>query len=135
MSAYLPMEKFVEVCYKIPVLVSPKAFVDNTVQLRYGVVVEPMAVVHENVAVGTGGFISAGAVINHNFFAVDYCHVDNNAVVMNGTFLEAMKYVEPLEEVSRVPVKFTIDKNGMIQKEDILQQTPVGDEYNFDDVM
>ena len=126
--------KLVETGYKIPVLVSPKAFVSRTAQLGYRVVVEPMAVVHENVSIGIGSYISAGAVVNYNSFVADYCHVDNNAVVMSGAVLEAMQYVEPLEEVRRVPHIFTIDKNGQIKKEDISKRTPVGG-YNFDDVM
>ena len=75
--------KLVETGYKIPVLVSPKAFVSRTAQLGYRVVVEPMAVVHENVSIGIGSYISAGAVVNYNSFVADYCHVDNNAVVMS----------------------------------------------------
>ena len=128
-------EKLLEEGYKIPVLVSPKAFVGNTAQLRYGVVVEPMAVVHENVAVGIGTFISAGAVVNHNSFVADYCHIDNNAVVMRGALVPSMTYVEPLELVRKVPSELTIDKDGEIKEEDISKRTPVGDGYNFDDVM
>lgn len=90
-------EKLIEACYKIPIIVSPKAFVGNTAQLRYGVVVEPMAVVHENVAIGIGTYISAGAVVNHNSFVADYCHIDNNAVVMRGALVPSMTYVEPLK--------------------------------------
>lgn len=90
-------EKLIEMGYMIPVIVSPKAFVGNTAQLRYGVVVEPMAVIHENVAAGIATFISAGAVVNHNSFVADYCHIDNNAVVMRGALVPSMTYVEPLK--------------------------------------
>ena len=128
-------EKLTAACYRIPVIVSPRAFVAKSVQLRYGTVIEPMAVISENTVIGIGTFVSAGAVVNHNSFVADYCHVDNNAVVMSGAFLESMEYVEPLEKVRRVPLKFTISKNGQIKKEDISKRTPVGDGYNFDDVM
>ena len=128
-------EKLIEACYKIPIIVSPKAFVGNTAQLRYGVVIEPMAVVHENVAIGIGTYISAGAVINHNSFVADYCHIDNNAVVMRGALVPSMTYIEPLEVVRKVPSKFTINKDGQIIKEEISKRAPVGDGYNFDDVM
>ena len=89
-------EKLIKACYKIPVIISPKAFVGNTAQLGYGVVVEPMAVVHEHVVIGMGTIISAGAVINHNSFVADYCHVDNNAVIMRGALVPSMNYVKPL---------------------------------------
>ena len=128
-------EKLKSACYRIPVIVSPRAFVAKSVQLRYGTVIEPMAVISENTVIGIGTFVSACAVVNHNSFVADYCHIDNNAVVMSGAFLEAMKYVEPLEKVRRVPAKFTIDKNGMVKKEELSKRTPVGDGYNFDEVM
>ena len=128
-------EKLKNAIYQIPVIVSPKAFVAKSVQLRYGTVIEPMAVISENTVIGIGTFVSAGAVVNHNSFVADYCHVDNNAVVMSGTFLESMRYVEPLEKVMRVPSIFTIEKNGTIQKEDISKRMPVGDGCNFDNEM
>ena len=128
-------EKLIGAGYRIPVLVSPRAFVGNTAQLRYGVVVEPMAVVHENAAIGIGTFISSGAVVNHNSFVADYCHIDNNAVVMSGAVLGAMKHVNPLEVIKRGTCKLTLDQNGLLKEEDISKQTPVGDGYIFDDVM
>lgn len=93
-------EKLIEACYKIPILVSPKAFVGNTSQLSCGVVVEPMAVVHENVAIGVGTFVSSGAVVNHNSFVADYCHIDNNAVISSGVLLPPMTYVGPHEIIN-----------------------------------
>ncbi len=99
-------EKLVGAGYEIPVIISPRAFVGNTAQLRYGVIVEPMAVVHENVTIGIGTIVSAGAVVNHNSFVADYCHIDNNAVVMRGAKVESMKYVEPLALVKYDLAKF-----------------------------
>lgn len=94
-------ERLVEAGYRIPVIVSPKAFVGDTAQLRYGTVVEPMAVVHENACVGIGTFISAGAIVNHNSYVADYCHIDNNAVVMSGALVASMTYVGPLSVVKQ----------------------------------
>ena len=94
-------EKLIKACYKVPVIVSPKAFVGVTAQIRYGAVVEPMAAVHENVSIGIGTFISAGAVVNHNSSVEDYSHIDNNAVVMCGAVVPSFTYVEPLEMIRK----------------------------------
>lgn len=113
-------DRLVEAGFKIPVLVSPKAFVGRTAQLGYGVVVEPMAVVHENVSVGIGSFISSGAVVNHNSIVGSYCHIDNNAVVMSGAIVKELSNVRPC---------------SVVYPGDISKRTPVGDGYNFDDII
>lgn len=128
-------DRLVEAGFKIPVLVSSKAFVGRTAQLGYGVVVEPMAVVHENVLVGMGSFISAGAVVNHNSIVGSYCHIDNNAVVMRGAQMSSMGYLEPLQIARKEPVTHQQNEKGDFETKEISKRTPVGDGYDFDDVM
>ena len=73
-----------ESCFRIPVLVSPRAYVSSSAQLQRGCVVEPLAVILANVAVGVGTFVSAGSVISNNSFVSDYCCIGHNAVVASG---------------------------------------------------
>lgn len=82
------MEMLEETGYRIPVLVSPKAYVSPSAQLRKGCVVEPLAGVHANAVVGVGTLISMGAILNHNCFVMDFCHIDCGAVVMSGAVVE-----------------------------------------------
>lgn len=114
-------EKLTESTYRIPVLLSPLAYVSKSAQLRYGDVVEPMAVVHANVAVGIATYISAGAVVNHNSFVSDYCHINCNAVVMGGAVVASGTITKPCEVIEAL-------------KFGITPITPIGN-YNFDDVM
>lgn len=60
------------------------SYVSKSAQLRYGDIIEPMAVVHANAVVGIATYVSASAVLNHNSFTADYCHINCNAVVMSG---------------------------------------------------
>lgn len=125
-------EKLVEVGFKIPVIVSPRAFVSPSAQLRYGAVIEPLAGVQANAVVGIGSFVSMGAVVNHNAFVGDYCHIDCNATVESGAFVSVGELVACGEVVHHAPLTFSVDREGIHAKKQPI--TPVG-YYNFDDVM
>lgn len=103
--------------FRIPVIVSPKAYISPSAQLQKGVVIEPLSGVHANVVVGVGSYISMGAVVNHNSVVLEGCHIDNNAVVMSGALVVAKTYIAPCEVVRRQALKLTLDKEGHIVKE------------------
>ena len=132
--------QIIEKCYRIPVLVSPHAYISKSAQLRYGDIIEPFAVVHANAAIGIATFVSAGAVLNHNSFTSDYCHINCNSVVMSGAIIAPGTKTQPCEVIRTNPSKFTLEKivTGSLEtttvKKEKLPITPVGD-YNFDDVM
>lgn len=118
-------EKLIEVCYRVPILVSPLAYVSKSAQLRHGDIIEPYAVVHANAVVGISTYISAGTVVNHNSFVSDYCHINCNSVVMSGAIVPVNTITQPCEVIRT-------EKNDVPKEK--LPTTPVG-EYNFDDVM
>lgn len=86
---------------KVPVIISPRAFVSPSAQLQSGVVVEPMAGVHANSVVCTASLISLGAVVNHNSTVLEGCHIDNNAVVMSGAIVKTKTKIQPCSVVYR----------------------------------
>lgn len=132
--------QIVENCYRVPILVSPRAFISKSAQLRYGDIIEPFAVVHANAAVGIATYVSAGAVLNHNSFTSDYCYINCNAVVMSGAIVPPYTKTQPCEVIRANPDKFTLEKivtgeaETTFVKSEKLPITPVGN-YNFDDVM
>lgn len=81
------MEKLKEAGFRIPVLVSPKAYVSPSVQLRMGCIVESFAGINANVVVGEGTIISMGAMVDHNSVVMDFCHIDCGAVVESGALV------------------------------------------------
>jgi len=126
--------------YRIPILVSPQAYVSKSAQLRNGDIIEPFAVVHANAAVGIATFVSAGAVVNHNSFVSDYCHINCNAVVMSGAIVPTGTKTQLCEVIRANPSKFTLEKivAGGVETTTVTKEklsiTPIG-EYSFDDVM
>ena len=50
-------------------------------------------------------------------------------------FMMYMLYVKPLSIVKRGVAKLSVNANGSIVQEEISKRTPVGDGYNFDEVM
>jgi len=132
--------RITEECYRIPVLVSPRAFISKSTQLRHGDIIEPMAVVHANAVVGIATYVSAGAVVNHNSFVSDYCHVNCGSVIEAGAIVPPFTKTQACEVIRANPNKFTLEK-AVIRvdettpvKNEKLSITPVG-EYSFDDVM
>lgn len=87
------IRKLEESCYKIPVLLHPRAYVSPSAQLMKGTIVEPMAVVQTNTTVAIGCLLSAGAVVEQNCFIGDGCHIGCNASVPAGTILPAQTKV------------------------------------------
>ena len=91
------IQKLEEACYRIAILISPKAYVSKSAQLMKGSIVEPMAVVNANSTVCVGAFVCAGAVVNHNAFVGDGCQLDCGSAVGSGVILPAktkLKYNE-----------------------------------------
>lgn len=88
------IEKLEEACYRIAILVSPKAYVSPSAQILKGTIVEPMAAVHTDACVSVGCIVSAGAVINHNVFVGDGCHINCNATIDAGRIMLAKTKLE-----------------------------------------
>ena len=106
------IEKAEKMSYKIPCIISPRAYVSPSAHIGKGAVIEPLAGVHANAEVGAAAYISMGAAINHNAVVGDGCHVDNNAVVMSGAEIPAMVKVNPGVTVKRRYNVINIDNKG-----------------------
>ena len=70
--------------YKLPQIISDKAYVSPSAIIEDGVVIEPMCVIHTEAKIKKGSLISAGAVVNHNSVVKQGCHIDCNSVVGAG---------------------------------------------------
>lgn len=71
--------------YQIPSLISPKAYVSPSAEVKCGCVIEPMAVIHTACVLEEGCIISAGAVVNHKSTCGRGVHVDCNGTVAGYT--------------------------------------------------
>ena len=75
------LEKF---RFRIPVLVSPRAYISPSARLGSGTIVEPMAIVNANAVVSSGVIVCASAVINHNATVGEGCLLQCGSVVPAG---------------------------------------------------
>mgnify|MGYP005804002837 CR=1 FL=1 len=121
------LERAEKAAYKIPIIISPKAYVSPSAQMGKGTVIEPLAGVHANAEIGIAAYISMGAVVNHNAVVGDGCHVDNNAVVMSGAEVPSRIKVEPGAVVKRRYNVFNMDGKGGLAIDGAVRN-----EYNFD---
>lgn len=132
--------KLTEAHYRIPVLVSPRAYVSKRAQLSCGDIIEPFAVVSAEAAVGISVFISAGAILNYGSYVSDYCHIDSNAVVMSGVTVTPGTETQPCEVLKANISSSAADKVSAADTDTVTVGNefrpiaPVGI-YNFDDVM
>lgn len=83
------IQKLEQSCYKVAVLVHPKAYVAHTARLRKGVLIEPMAVIKSNASIGIGSIVSAGAMVGSNTFVEDGCFIGYNSAVSDNTLVPA----------------------------------------------
>lgn len=116
-----------ETSYTIATLLSPKAYVAPSAQIKMGSIIEPMAVIHSLSVISIGCIISAGAIVNHASVCGDGVHVDCNVVVKGNTV---------------VPTGTKIQSGAIYgnnkKNETTFPHTPTpidGKTYNFDDVM
>lgn len=89
------IDKLEKMNYKIPVIISPRAYVSPSAKIEKGSVIEPLAGAHANAKIGKATYISMGAVVNHNAVVGDGCHVDSNAVVMSGAEITSGTKINP----------------------------------------
>ena len=113
------IQKLEEACFRIAILVSPKAYVSPSAQLMKGTIVEPLAVVNANSSVCIGVYVCAGSIVNHNSLIGDGCQLDCGSVVGSNVILLAKTKLECNE---------VFDKN---RAEIALRRPP--ESYNFED--
>lgn len=112
------IQKLVEACYRVAVLVHPSAYIAPSAQLQKGCIVEPHAVVQTNAALAVGVLLSAGAIVGHDSFVGDGCHIDTGAVI---------------EPNSVVPLGMTIACGQRFGKKDCIRELrKCAEDYSFE---
>ena len=101
------IEKLEASGYRIPALVSPRAYVSPSAQIKKGSIIEPLAGIHANAIIGAGTIVSMGAIVNHNSMVMGYCHIDCGAIVMGGAIVKSGEKVEAHDVVRKQAVTVT----------------------------
>lgn len=110
------IQKLEEACFRIAILVSPRAYIAPSTQLMKGSIIEPMAVIHANAVVAVGVIVCAGAIVNHNAAVGDGCLLQCGSVVAAGTMMK---------------MKSTLGYNEVLMNTGVLieKRTPAGNDY------
>ncbi len=77
-------QQLTSIGFKLPIIVSPLAYVANTANLDEGCVIMHHALVNANASVGKCCIINTKALIEHDAVVEDFCHISTAAVVNGG---------------------------------------------------
>jgi len=69
---------------KLPVVISPLAYVSRHAKIKEGTIVMHHVLVNAGAQIGKNCIINTKALIEHDSFIGDYCHVSTGAVVNGG---------------------------------------------------
>jgi len=70
--------------FKLPIIISPLAYVSNYAQVDEGTVVLHHALINSNARIGANCIINTKALIEHDAIIEDYCHISTAAVINGG---------------------------------------------------
>lgn len=64
-----------EIGYEFPVIISPKAVVDESVRIDEGTVIMPGSIINIDSSIGKNCIINTGAIIEHDCRIGNHCHI------------------------------------------------------------
>lgn len=73
--------------YKIPPLISPRAYVSKHASIGKGTVIMHDALINANAKVGKNCIINTKALIEHDSIIEDHCHISTGAIINGGTLI------------------------------------------------
>lgn len=74
--------------YKLPVVISPLAYVSKHAKIGDGTVVMHQALINSNVIIGKNCIINSKALVEHDCQVKDSCHISTASVLNGGTIVE-----------------------------------------------
>lgn len=78
---------------KLPVIISPTAYVSNHARIEKGTMVMHQAIVNSGAAIGKNCIINTKAVIEHDVRIGDHCHISTAAVINGGVGIGSGTFV------------------------------------------
>ncbi len=83
------LKQLEKVGYEIVTLISPRACISHTADIKKGCIVEANSMVNTECVVGDGTLVCANAVINHNSVVEECCQIDVGAIVPSNSIVRA----------------------------------------------
>jgi len=104
-------KKLKELGAKLPVIISPLAYVSRHAQIDEGTIIMHQALVNTGVHIGKNCIINTKALVEHDALIGDHCHIATSAVINGGVTVGSGTFVGS-KSVSKEYVK--IGKNVLI---------------------
>ncbi len=79
--------------YKLPVIISPLAYVSSHSSVDEGTVIMHFAVVNANVRIGKNCIINTKALIEHDCCIGDHCHISTGAILNGNVKVEDETFI------------------------------------------
>lgn len=79
--------------YKLPIIVSPLAYISKYAFIDEGTVVHHFAVVNADVKIGKNCIINTKALIEHDVTVEDNCHISTGAVLNGGVIVKRDSFI------------------------------------------
>ena len=81
-------DKLIEIGYKLPVIISPLAYVSQHSSIEEGTVVMHNALINADVKIGKNCIINTKSLIEHDSVIENNCHVSTAAVINGGVIVK-----------------------------------------------
>lgn len=79
--------------FKLPIIVSPTAVVDETVKIGSGTVIMPRSIVNVNTSIGENAIINSGAIVEHDCRIGSHCHIAPGTCLSGGVKIGDLSFV------------------------------------------
>ncbi len=99
-----------DIGYKLPVIISPLAYVSKHAYISKGTVVMHQALVNVSVKIGKNCIINTKALLEHDSLVEDNCHISTGAIINGGVIIKQGSFIG-----SNVTTKEYIQIDGFVK--------------------
>jgi sugar O-acyltransferase (sialic acid O-acetyltransferase NeuD family) len=85
--------KLVQLDFKLPIIVSPRAYVSKFSSLNSGTIVMHDALINAGAIVGQNCIINTKALIEHDVVVEDHCHISTGAIINGAAVVKTGTFV------------------------------------------
>jgi len=104
--------------YKLPVIISPRAYVSKYAKIGEGTVIMHDALINSNVKIGKNCIINTKALIEHDCKIEDNCHISTGAIVNGGVVVGEGSFIGSnavTKENIKIPEKSFIKAGSVVK--------------------
>lgn len=99
-------EKLLSLDYKLPIIISPRAYVSKHAIIDSGTIVMPGALINAGASIGKNCIINCKSLVEHEAIIGDHCHISTGAVINggvvvgSGTFIGSNATIKEMVKIS-----------------------------------